>query len=138
MRRVFADTLYWVAVLDVRDPWHEAAARVAQQVGRARIVTTEDVLVEVLNAFSASGPHARRWAARYVRGLCTRTAVDVVGRDRTRLLAGIDLYDQRPDKEYSLTDCISMLVMRERRLTEVLTNDHHFEQEGFKILLPER
>jgi uncharacterized protein len=46
------------------------------------------------------------------------------------------LYKDRPDKEYSLTDCISMQVMRREGLTEVLTNDHHFTQEGFRILFP--
>jgi predicted nucleic acid-binding protein len=51
-------------------------------------------------------------------------------------LDALTLYESRPDKEYSLTDCISMQTMRRARLTEVLTNDHHFTQEGFTILFP--
>jgi predicted nucleic acid-binding protein len=50
-------------------------------------------------------------------------------------LKGLDLYESRLDKGYSLTDCISMIVLRERRITDVLTHDRHFAQEGFNILL---
>jgi uncharacterized protein len=58
----------------------------------------------------------------------------VIPQSRESFLAGIALYDARPDKEYSLTDCISMQTMRREGLTEVLTNDRHFEQEGFRAL----
>jgi predicted nucleic acid-binding protein len=62
--------------------------------------------------------------------------IRVVEVTRARLLEGLALYKDRPDKEYSLTDCISMQVMRREGLIEVLTNDHHFTQEGFHILFP--
>jgi uncharacterized protein len=55
-------------------------------------------------------------------------------RSRESFLAGIELYRSRPDKGYSLTDCISMITMRREGLTEALTNDRHFEQEGFRAL----
>jgi len=55
---------------------------------------------------------------------------------RELFLEGLTLYEARPDKEYSLTDCMSMQVMRREGLTEVLTNGHHFRQEGFQILFP--
>lgn len=61
-------------------------------------------------------------------------AVLVVPQSRESFLAGLELYRARPDKGYSLTDCISMQTMRQERLFEVLTNDRHFEQEGFKAL----
>jgi predicted nucleic acid-binding protein len=48
---------------------------------------------------------------------------------------GMELYEGRPDKEWSLTDCISFAVMTERGVSDALTNDHHFEQAGFRILL---
>ena len=50
-------------------------------------------------------------------------------------LDGFALYKARPDKEYSLTDCISMEAMRAGGITEILTHDNHFTQEGFAILL---
>ena len=62
--------------------------------------------------------------------------IRVVEVTRARLLEGLVLYKDRPDKAYSLTDCISMQTMRCEGLTEVLTNDHHFTQEGFSILFP--
>jgi predicted nucleic acid-binding protein len=62
--------------------------------------------------------------------------VQVVPQNRERFIAALDLYEQRPDKEYSLTDCISMQVMKAMGITEVLTHDRHFVQEGFIILFP--
>jgi predicted nucleic acid-binding protein len=64
----------------------------------------------------------------------TNPAIRVVEQSRDSFLAGLDLYQSRPDKGYSLTDCISMQTMRRGRITEALTNDHHFEQEGFRAL----
>lgn len=138
MRRVFADTLYWVGVLDSRDPWHPATVQAEKALGKHRTITTDAVFVEVLNTFCKAGPTMRRRAITFVRELMARRSTEVVAQDRAQLLAAMTFYHSRPDKEYSLTDCISMLTMRDRRLTEVLTNDHHFEQEGFDILLPER
>ena len=60
----------------------------------------------------------------------------MIHQTRELFLEGLTLYEARPDKEYSLTDCISMQAMRHEGLTEVLTNDHHFTQEGFHILFP--
>jgi predicted nucleic acid-binding protein len=60
--------------------------------------------------------------------------VSVLSPSQATFLDGLDLYERRQDKQYSLTDCISMQVMRREGLTDVLTNDHHVEQEGFRIL----
>src|SRR5271166_3190345 len=62
-------------------------------------------------------------------------AITVHPQSSQSFLSGLALYEARPDKEYSLTDCISMLVMRQEAITEVLTNDDHYKQEGFTILL---
>jgi predicted nucleic acid-binding protein len=99
------------------------------------IVTTDEVLVEYLAAMAASGSYLRRKAVLVDRDILTDANVTVVPQTRLSLLAGIDLYEKRPDKEYSLTDCISMNVMRAEGVTEILTNDHHFEQEGFNVLV---
>ena len=58
----------------------------------------------------------------------------VVPQGRESFLAGLELYRARPDKGYSLVDCISMYTMRQEGITEALTNDRHFEQEGFRAL----
>jgi predicted nucleic acid-binding protein len=70
-----------------------------------------------------------------VHRLFERADVDVIPQTEESFLAGMKLYEERPDKGYSLTDCVSMNVMRDRELTDVLTNDPHFRQEGYQILL---
>jgi predicted nucleic acid-binding protein len=75
--------------------------------------------------------------AASVRAILANPVIRVIPQSRGSFLAGLDLYIQRPDKGYSLTDCISMQTMRREGLTEVLTKDRHFEQEGFRVLFRE-
>jgi uncharacterized protein len=133
--RVFVDTWYWVAVTSPRDKWHLPALEARRSLGNAQLVTTEEVLTEFLNALSGGGPRIRREAAGAVHDILTIPDVTVVPSSHQSFLAGVALYEARPDKSYSLTDCISMVAMREAGLTDVLTNDHHFEQEGFQVLI---
>jgi uncharacterized protein len=72
--------------------------------------------------------------AASVQGILSNPLIHVIPQSRASFLSGLDLYAARPDKGYSLTDCISMQTMRREGLTEVLTNDRHFEQEGFRAL----
>ena len=137
MRRLFADTFYWVALLYRRDPWHARVAAFSRTTTATdRVVTTDAVLTEVLAALSAGGAHLRQEAVTLVDDLLNDPQVRVVEATRGLFLEGLSLYRARPDKAYSLTDCISMQVMRREGLTDVLTNDHHFTQEGFHILFP--
>lgn len=135
MRRIFADTLYWVALLHRRDQWHHAALQASRALAGCQLVTTDEVLTEVLAAFCEAGPILRQRAAALVRRLHQRPAVTVRPQARATFLAGLALYEARPDKGYSLTDCISMEAMRQKGISEVLTHDDHFTQEGFTILL---
>lgn len=135
--RVFADTFYWIALLYRRDPWHLPVTAFSQTlVDTDRVVTTDAVLTEMLAAFSAAGARLRDEAVFLVDGLLHDPQVRVVESTRALFLAGLSLYRARPDKAYSLTDCMSMEVMRREGLTDVLTNDRHFTQEGFQILFP--
>ena len=137
MRRLFADTFYWVALLYRRDPWHVRVAAFSETITETdSVFTTDAVLAEVLAALSAGGAHLRDAAVALVDDLHNDPQVRVEEVTRGLFLDGVSLYRARPDKEYSLTDCISMQVMRREGLTEVLTNDHHFTQEGFHILFP--
>ena len=99
------------------------------------MITTDEVLTEFLAALSASGPNLRRQAAKMVRAILSNPRVTVLPQTRDTFLRGLELYLKRGDKEYSLTDCTSMNTMRSMSLSEALTNDHHFEQEGFTILI---
>ena len=136
MRRVFADTLYWLALFVPGDAWAESAGIV--DCSDALLVTTEEVLSEFLTAVCAHGDHIRRLACRGVREVLDDPAIEVVAQSHESFLAGLALYERRPDKEYSLTDCISMNVMRQKQIHEVLTHDRHFAQEGFVRLLDRR
>jgi predicted nucleic acid-binding protein len=135
MRRVFADTLYWVALIHRKDQWHAAALRVSHTLTSCHLVMTDEVLIEVLGAFCEAGPVLRQRAAALVRRLYQRSTVTVHPQSRGSFLAGLTLYEARPDKGYSLTDCISMQTMLQEGITDILTRDAHFTQEGFTILL---
>jgi predicted nucleic acid-binding protein len=133
VRRVFADTLYWLAIFIPGDEWAEAAF--TADVSDASLVTTEEVLSEFLTAVSAHGDHLRRLACRLAREVLNDAGIDVVAQSHESFLAGLALCERRPDKQYSLVDCISMNVMRQLGIYEILTHDRHFEQEGFARLL---
>jgi len=137
MARFFADTFYWVAMLFRRDTAHARVTAFSHTLARTDVLyTTDAVILEVLAAFSAAGTYLRAQAAARAEEMLADPAMRVVELTRARLLEGLTLYKARPDKEYSLTDCISMEVMRREGLTDVLTNDRHFTQEGFHILFP--
>jgi predicted nucleic acid-binding protein len=131
MREVFVDTFFWIALANSRDPHHQRAEALQQSLRSVRLVTTDEVLVEFLTFFAGYGSAMRQSAAQAVRRLLTAPTIEVIPQARTSLLAGLTLYEARPDKGYSLTDCISMETMRGRGIGEVLTDDHHFAQEGF-------
>ena len=130
MKAVFADTFYWIAVTLPGDAAHSRAELI-----KADIVTTEEVLAEYLTFFCATPESMRRQVTRNVEAILRDPGVRVVPQSHDSFLAGFDLYRSRPDKGYSLIDCISMQTMRKEGLADVLTNDRHFEQEGFRALL---
>ncbi len=129
MKAVFADTFYWIALTLPGDAAYRRAHPVTDDV-----VTTEEVLSEYLTFFCAAQEYLRRRAATNVGSMLTDTSVRVIPQTQASFLGGLALYRSRPDKGYSLTDCISMETMRTVGLTEALTNDRHFEQEGFRAL----
>jgi len=135
MKTVFADTLYWIAISNPNDDWHKQAVKVSSGLVEARLITTDEVLVEVLTFVAKGGLHSRAAAVALVKDILGDPNITVVPQTRDSFLSGLNLYESRLDKDYSLTDCVSMEAMRKRELTEVLTHDHHFTQEGFTILL---
>lgn len=134
MTDVFADAFYYFALLDRTDPYHSRVESfVTGHFGG--LVTTDWVLTEVADglAHSRSG---RSQFRRLYRDLTAEGSGTMILRcDPALFDDGIDLYSRRPDKEWSLTDCISFVVMSQRRIIAALTGDHHFEQAGFVALL---
>ncbi len=134
MTALFADTFYWIALADSADNAHRRALTLTAERVTSRIFTTDEVLTEYLTFFSTAPEQFRTEAAESVEGLLASSAVRVIPQSRESFRAGLRLYRARPDKGYSLVDCISMPAMRKEGLTAVLTNDRHFEQEGFRAL----
>ena len=135
MKQVFADTAYWIALTNPFDQHHQAALDASSSLHKTSIVTTDAVLTEFLNALAEKGQALRRAAIRSVDAILHNPMVKVLPQNRKSFASGFALYKARPDKGYSLTDCLSMTIMRERRLSSVLTTDRHFEQEGFVALM---
>ena len=125
-------------MIDRRDQLHAATVTLARRLdagGDATFVTTDDVLGEFLTFMSGQGSRFREAAVAYVDGFRRKESVVIVRQSPELFDAGLDLYRSRSDKSYSLTDCISMVVCRERGITDVLTYDRDFEQEGFVAML---
>lgn len=135
MKAVFVDTAYWIALAIRADPWAQAADQATAAIGDAHLVTTEEVLTEFLAAVSRAGRQTRHAAADMVRQILADPGVSVVPQSHASFLRGLALYEARLDKQYSLTDCISMNTMTEHGISNILSNDRHFHQEGFSILM---
>jgi predicted nucleic acid-binding protein len=134
VKAIFADTFYWAALSALDDPAHARAMEISRSIAPEKIVTTDEVLAEYLTFFSSASAAIRNRVGRNVAALIDSAEVRVIPQSRGSFLAGLELYRARPDKGYSLTDCVSMQTMKSEGLTDVLTNDRHFEQEGFRAL----
>ncbi|MBW1796062.1 MAG: type II toxin-antitoxin system VapC family toxin [Deltaproteobacteria bacterium] len=139
MRRkqaVFVDTAGWIALVHRRDDLHKEAVRVYRTLRRSRRVTTDAVLVETCNSFSKTlmRPLALALMEKIKRAEELRV-LEVIHVDEELIEQGWELFRTRMDKEWSLTDCISFTVMKDRGISKAITSDHHFKQAGFEKLL---
>ena len=132
MTRVFADTYYFLALINVKDAAHQRALRFSQSHNNP-ILTTSWILTELADGLSAVAH--RPIFAKKLTELHNDQDTTIVPFSELLFSKGIDLYFARPDKDWSLTDCISFVVMQQYALKEALTADRHFEQAGFQILL---
>jgi predicted nucleic acid-binding protein len=135
MKSIFVDSVYWIAILKPQDPYQESAKQARSSLGSAVLFTSDEVLTEVLAALGKAGPQLRQAAARMVDEILKNPNVRVIAQTREGFLKGVQRYRVREDKQYSLTDCIAMNAMESNAISEILTNDRHFEQEGFTILM---
>ena len=134
MNTVFADTFFYLAILNPRDQAHGQAIAESDAF-TGRIITTEWVLTELADALS--DPAEREKVAGMISVLEQDKNVTIVPATSDLFHRGLSLFIQRLDKEWSLTDCISFTVMQERRLQRSWTGDHHFEQAGFTAVFRE-
>jgi hypothetical protein len=132
MNTVFTDAFYFVARLNARDQHHHRVLEFSKHF-RARLLTTDWVLMEVADALAASECRGR--VRDFIQHLRASSVCEIIPASRELLDRAIDLYHQHADKQWTLTDCASFVTMRERDLTDALTGDRHFEQAGFVALL---
>ena len=135
MATYFADTSFWIALSSRRDQYHSRAVEWHEFVMRtgSKIVTTEAILWEWLNALADAS--SRAIAAEGYRRAHADSRVEVVPFEPELSAAAVSLYGSRTDKDWSLTDCLSFVVMQRRGIAEALTTDHHFEQAGLKAVM---
>ena len=132
MKTVFADSFYFFALVNDRDSALQRALAFLQSYN-GRLLTTVWVLTELGDGLaSPANPNSFLATLNHLK---TEPNVTMVGCSNQLLEAGIDLYRESPDKSWSLTDCISFVVMQREGITEALTGDKHFEQAGFVALL---
>lgn len=132
---VFVDSSYLIALEDADDQNHEAARKHWSKVSVHRdaspaLTTTSYVVDEVVTFFNVRGSHQK--AVELGETLLDSASIFLIHVGEPLLRDGLDLLRQRPDKRYSLTDCISFFVMRERGIASAFAFDRHFEQEGFR------
>jgi uncharacterized protein len=132
MTRIFADSYFFFALLNPRDPAHVKAVDFSRQ-NRGPLATTAWVFTELADGL-ASTPR-RQVFRRLMDDFEANRANLLVPANAEVFEKGVDLYHSRPDKQWSLSDCISFAVMTEDGITSALTGDHHFEQAGFRALL---
>jgi len=132
---IFVDTGHWLALVNPRDGLRAKALTVAAGLVGSRFITTDFVLTELLNSVSRLGPTTRQAAVDVVRGIYLSSEIEVVTISGARFETALALYEARSDKAWSLTDCASIDLMRERSISDALAHDRHFEQAGFRALL---
>jgi len=129
---VFAGTFHFLALLNSSDAADVRAIEASCVAGR-EFVTTEFVLLELADALAHPRDRVEFFVVR--DAIINDASFHIVPASTELLARGIQFYRERPDKEWSLTDCISFVVMAEKGLSQALTGDRHFEQAGFKPLL---
>ncbi|MEA5468530.1 type II toxin-antitoxin system VapC family toxin [Spirulina sp. 06S082] len=135
MKTVFADTGYWLALVNPDDDLHQKAREVTENLSPFKVITSQMVFVECLNAFSTKGSWFKQSIIQLIQR--SRNNPDIIIYPQTQELftSAFDLYQNRLDKQWSLTDCSSFSIMQQQKIVEALAHDRHFAQAGFIPLL---
>lgn len=131
-RVVFVDTSYWVGLFSQNDQHHDDAKKISAELKKMRVVTTELVLTEFLNAMSNKGASLRSAAVKIVKGL--RHSAQVVDYNQTLFIPAFSDYEKFADKDWGLVDCTSFILMREKKIDTAVTFDGDFKQAGFQTI----
>jgi len=137
MNKIFVDTSGWASLADVSEPFYKKAKEtyaVAMQ-NRQRLVTTNYVLAELTALMTSPLRFPRPRIIEFINGIKESAFFDIIHIDENFDLLAWELLENRTDKNWSLVDCSSFVVMNETGITDALTTDRHFEQAGFIRLL---
>ena len=132
---VFVDTSAWLALINEADTDHVKAKTIRDNLLRSkkRFIVTDYIIVEIANSLCKT-----RWrshAVKLINSIRETDSIEVVEIDKEILGNAWNMYSTRTDKEWSLTDCVSFVVMKKHGIRDAFTNDLHFEQAGFYILV---
>jgi uncharacterized protein len=130
--KIFVDTAYVLALVNEHDQFHERAQELADLYEGQQLLITDAVLLEIGNALSRG---FKEEAIEVISGFIESEEVEVVHYSSKIFDQAFALYKKYDDKEWSLVDCISFIVMRERGIKQVLTFDRHFKQAGFTVIM---
>jgi predicted nucleic acid-binding protein len=132
-RLYFIDAWYFIALFDTSDSHHSQVRALDRTIARMPVATHDGVLTEFLAFFAEDGPMVRQRVVKGVRDMLANRRF-TIARMSDLFPGALTLYERRPDKGFSLTDCASMVLMKRLDISHVLTNDHHFRQEGFVVV----
>ena len=135
MSVVFADSFYFLALVNPRDAAYEAVVRWTAA-NDSQLVTSSFILLEFADALSR--PPMRGPAITLVQTIATNSKVEIVPATSKLFEAAWSLFEQRADKSWTLTDCTSFVIMRDRGIVDALTGDRHVLQAGFRAIFGHR
>ncbi|MBI5186819.1 MAG: type II toxin-antitoxin system VapC family toxin [Nitrospinae bacterium] len=136
-KAVFVDTAAWLALINKSDTLHKTAKKIRNSLlnQNAKFIITDYIIVEIANSLNRIP--ARESAIHLINSIMASRNIEVVVVDKEVFREAWELYSSRTDKEWSMTDCTTFVIMNRRQITEAFTSDRHFEQAGFTILLKE-
>lgn len=135
MKTVFADTGYWIAMINKKDSLHQKARQLTLQMNPFKIITSEMIFSELLDSFSQQGSFLKQATVNLINRSYNNPNIDIIPQTPQLFRQALDLYNQRLDQQWSHTDCSSFIIMQDSQITEALAYDKHFEQARFIALL---
>ncbi|MDJ0578441.1 nucleic acid-binding protein [Crocosphaera sp.] len=135
MKIVFADTGYWIAMINKKDSLHQKARQVTLEMNPIKIITSEMILSELLDSFSKQGLFLKQATVNLINRSYDNPNIDIIQQNPQLFKQALNLYNQRLDQQWSHTDCSSFIIMQNYQIREALAYDKHFEQAGFIALL---
>lgn len=135
MTSVFLDTSGLIALVNTDDQWHGKAEKAWTELTESanHLITSSLILIELADGLSRV--HHRDLAIRMIDALQCSERVTVVQVGERLENLGWQLFRDRTDKAWGMTDCVSIAIITDRGIRDVFTADHHFQQAGFSILL---